>query len=293
MKEKFSRRQLMQQTALGASALAAASTARAQPVWRKPDRKMHLGIVTYNVAKDWDFDTVLKNCKEAGIEAVEFRTTHAHGVEPSINKERRKEIRARCADAGLLQTSLGSTCEFQMPDPTKVRENIDTCRQFVELAADIGARGVKVRPNGLPKDIPVERTLEQIGKALTECGKIGADHGVEIWMEVHGAGTQLPPNSRKIMDVCGHPNVGVTWNSNGTDVVNGSVKPSFELLRPFIKCCHITELWGDYPYRELFTLLNENGYDRFTLCEIGSSIKAEDGVTFLRAYRGLWKELSR
>jgi hypothetical protein len=293
MSDRPSRRQLMQQGIAGASALAAASSARAQPVWRKPDRKMHLGIVTYNVAKDWDFDTILKNCKEAGIEAVEFRTTHAHGVEPTVSKERRKEIKERCAQAGLLQTSLGSTCEFQMPDPSKVRENIETCRQFVELAADIGARGVKVRPNGLPKEVPVEKTLEQIGKALAECGKIGADRGVEIWMEVHGEGTQLPPNSRKIMDVCGHPNVGVTWNSNGTDVVNGSVKPSFERLRPFIKCCHITELWGDYPYRELFTLLNESGYDRFTLCEIGSSIKAEDGVTFLKAYRGLWKELSR
>jgi hypothetical protein len=75
--------------------------------------------------------------------------------------------------------------------------------------------------------------------------------------------------------------------------VDGSVKTSFELLHPYIKCCHITELWGDYPYRELFSLLNDSGYDRFALCEIGASIKAEDGVIFLKAYRGLWKELSR
>ena len=129
--------------------------------------------------------------------------------------------------------------------------------------------------------------------ALRECGKLGADNGIEIWMEVHGGGTQLPTNSRKIMDSCGHPNVGVTWNSNSTDVVNGSVKESFDLLRPFIRCCHVTDLWSDYPYRELFGLLNETGYDRFTLCEVGSPIKAEDGITFLKCYKGLWKELSR
>src|SRR5256885_1137090 len=138
MSDRYSRRELMQQGVLGAAALAAASATHAQPS-KESERKMHLGIVTYNVAKDWDFDTLLKNCKEAGIEGVEFRTTHAHGVEPSISKDRRKEIKERCAAAGLLQTSLGSTCEFQMPDPAKVRENIDTCRQFVELAADIGA----------------------------------------------------------------------------------------------------------------------------------------------------------
>ncbi len=95
------------------------------------------------------------------------------------------------------------------------------------------------------------------------------------------------------MDHCGHPNVGVTWNSNATDVVDGSVKQSFDLLRPFIRCCHITELWSNYPYRELFSLLNDTGYDRFTLCEVGSSIQVEDGATFLKCYKGLWSELSK
>ncbi len=278
--------------AMGALGLAGAADAAAAPEGKGRARKMHLGIVTYNVARDWDFDTILKNCREAGIQGVEFRTTHRHGVEPSLDAARRKEVRERCTEAGLLQTSLGSVCEFQSPDPAVVRQNVDTCRQFVELARDIGARGVKVRPNGAPKDVPLERTLEQIGHALNECGRIGADYGVEIWMEVHGGITQLCPNARKIMDACGHPNVGVTWNSNPTDVVDGSIKAGFDLLHPFIRCCHITELWSDYPYRELFSRLNETGYDRFTLCEIGSPVEAQDGVTFLRCYKGLWQELS-
>src|SRR2546425_10999218 len=101
------------------------------------------------------------------------------------------------------------------------------------------ARGVKVRPNGIPKDAPLDKTLEQIGKALAECGKIGADNGVEIWTEVHGGTTQNPPNARKIMDHCGHPNVGVPWNSNPTDGTDGSGQPGFEHLRPFIRGCHI------------------------------------------------------
>jgi sugar phosphate isomerase/epimerase len=292
MGTRVNRRDLFRAGAAGAASLALPlGSAGAQ----EAARKMHLGIVTYNVAKDWDLDTILKNCGEAGIEGVEFRTTHAHGVEPSLDAAKRAEIRKRCADAGLLQTSLGSTCEFQSEDPAVVRKNVETCKEFVLLAKDIGARGVKVRPNGLPKDatIPLEKTLEQIGKALAECGRFGAEHGVEIWMEVHGGTTQLVPNSRKIMDACGHKNVGVTWNSNNTDVVSGSIRENFGLIRPWIRCCHITELWSAYPYRELFTLLNQTGYDRFTLCEVGSSIKAEDGVPFLRCYKGLWKELSR
>ena len=286
----FSRRELIVSGATGAAALAASrgpSTAQQVP------RKMRLGLVTYNVAKTWDLDTILHHCKEAGWEAVEFRTTHAHGVEPTVDAAKRKEIKEKCAAAGLIQTSLGTTCEFQMVDQAEVKRQIDVCGQFVKLASEIGAKGVKVRPNGLPKDVPAEKTLDQIGKALAECGKIGADHGVEIWMEVHGGGTQVPANSHKIMDACGHPSVGITWNSNATDVVNGSVKESFDLLRKHILCVHINDLWGGYPYRELFSLLNTSGYDRFALCEVGATMQPEDGVTFLKCYKGLWKELSR
>jgi hypothetical protein len=282
----------------GGAGLLAASAVRGDalpqnPAPREKAGRMHLGIVTYNIANKWDLPTILKVCREAGIEGVEFRTTHAHGVEPSLDAGKRREVRQKCQDAGLLQTSLGTVCEFHSPDAAVVQKNIADCRAFIQLAHDIGARGVKVRPNGLPEGVPPEKTFEQIGKALAECGKFAAEHGVEIWMEVHGKDTQLAPNSRKIMDACGHPSVGVTWNCNPTDVVNGSVQESFALLGGFIKCCHITELWSDYPYREFFGLLKQHAYDRFTLCEIGAGVLPEDGVTFLRCYKGLWRELQR
>jgi len=254
---------------------------------------IHLGLVTYNVARDWDFDTLLKNCKESGMEALEFRTTHAHGVEPSISEARRAEVKRRCEEAGLLQISLGSVCEFQSPDPVVVKQQISTCREFVRLAHDIGARGVKVRPNGFPKGADEESTLAQIGAALRECGEFAHGWGVEIWMEVHGGGTMLPANARKIMDHCGHKNVGLTWNSNGTDVVEGSVAQSFELLRSFVRCCHINDLWGGYPYRELFGLLQRAQFNGSLLCEVGAPIHADDGIPFLRCYRALWHELCR
>src|SRR6266404_353672 len=57
--------------------------------------KFKLGLVTYELAKDWDVETIIKNCEATGFEGVELRTTHRHGVEPSISKEQRKEVRKR------------------------------------------------------------------------------------------------------------------------------------------------------------------------------------------------------
>ena len=254
---------------------------------------MRLGLVTYRLAKDWDIPTLIEKCEATGFEGVELRTTHAHGVEPSLGKDERREVRRRFEDSEVVLWGLGSVCEFHFADAAAVRQNIETCKSFVLLAEDVGATGVKVRPNSLQenKGIPVEKTLEQIGVALRECGEFGADHGIEIWLEVHGPGTSHPPHIRTILDHCGHPSVGACWNSNNTDVKDGSVSEYFGLLRNDIKSCHITELWRtDYPWRELFSLFKEAEYDRFTLAEIPESPDAE---RLMRYYRALWMELKR
>lgn len=257
-----------------------------------------LGIVTYMIAADWDVPTMLKICRNVGIADVELRTTHKHGVEPALGKAQRADVRRQFADSGVNIWGLGTTCEFHSPDASVVRQQIETCRAFIDLARDVGATGVKVRPNGLPKEVPPEKTLEQIGKSLVPCGKAAADAGVEVWVEVHGGGTQKPLNMKAIMEHCGHASVGVTWNSNAEDVVNGSVAESFALLKPWIKSCHINSLYNDaaakYPYRELFRLLRESGYNRPTLCEVHKGMPTPDaGEEFLRYYKALWTELAR
>jgi sugar phosphate isomerase/epimerase len=294
----LSRRRFLH-TAAGATALGALTQPRS-PAADAPTAapKFKLGIVTYNIAAHWDLPTILRILSQTKITAVEFRTEHKHGVEPSLSPDQRKDVRKRCQDAGITIWGCGTTCEFHDPVAAKVERQIELCKQFVQLVADLGGHGVKVRPNALPRGVPPEKTLEQIGKSLVPCGKAAADAGLEIFVEVHGNGTNLPANMKAIMEHCGHPAVGVCWNSNGSDVKNGSVAESFAMLRPWLKSCHINELYKDaagvYPYRELFRLMRESGYDRVTLCEVGKSPKTEeDGAEILRYYKGLWTELTR
>jgi sugar phosphate isomerase/epimerase len=251
---------------------------------------MQLGAVTYNVLKDWDLDTIIKNLEAAGFEAVELRTGHNHGVEISLDAAGRERVKNRFARSKVRLLSFGSTCEFQSPDPAERRKQIDIGKQWVDLAHDTGAWGVKVRPNGLPKEVPQETTIRNIGAALRELGDFGRGKGVEIWMEVHGRDTQVPTVAAAIMKATAHDNVGLCWNSNETDVVNGSVRQSFDLLKKHIRNCHINELSSGYPYREFFALLQQNKYDRYTLAEVQESKEPE---RYLRNYRALWTELAR
>lgn len=282
---------------LGSAVVAGAAPAAVAGEPAAAPLKFQLGLVTYNLAAQWDLPTILKACRAANVAAVEFRTTHAHHVEPGLSAAERREVKARCAAAGVAIWGCGTTCEFHSPDRSIIRANIDACKQFVKLVADLGGRGVKVRPNGLVKDEPAEKSLERIGLALLECGRAAADAGVEIWVEVHGPGTQVPANMKTIMKHCSHSSVGVTWNSNASDIVKGSVRESFELLKRWIRSCHINELYkdarGEYPYRELFALLRGIGYDRYTLCEVGRTPQSvDDGIEILKYYSSLWRELA-
>jgi hypothetical protein len=250
-----------------------------------------LGLVTYNLAKDWDIPTIIKNCEMTGFDAIELRTTHKHGVEPALGKEQRVEVKNRFAGTKVRLLSLGTVCEFHSPDPAVVRKNIDECKRFIELAQDIGAIGVKVRPNGIPKEVPEEKTIAQIGEALRECGDFAKGSQVEVWVEVHGRDSSQPARMAKMMQAASHQQVGVCWNSNPEDVTNGSVKQSFALLKPWLRNAHINELWKpEYPWRELFGLMKAAGYNRYCLAEIPET---SDPIRLMRYYRGIWLELCR
>ena len=84
----------------GSPAVSAAAGEAKKPV------KFRLGMVTYNVAAAWDVPTILKVCKATGISPVELRTTHKHGVEPSLSKEKRAEVRKQLRRRGRRDLGL-------------------------------------------------------------------------------------------------------------------------------------------------------------------------------------------
>ncbi len=285
-----SRRRFLPQSAVGLAVLSS-------PVMAVPKTsasKLKLGLVTYNWGKDWDVPTIIKNCDATGFAGVELRSTHKHGVEITIDAKRRAEVRKRFADSSVELVGLGSACEYHAVDPAVVKKNIDETRQFVKLCKDVGGTGVKVRPNGLPKERPVEQTLEQIGKSLNEVGKFGADHGVQIRVEVHGRGTAEIPHMKTIMDIADHPNVVVCWNCNPQDLQGEGLAHNYNLLKNRMGTVHIHDLRNDnYPWKELFPMLKATDAESFTgwaLLEDGKV--PDDIVAAMHGNLPRWEELT-
>lgn len=253
---------------------------------------MKLGMVTYMWGAKWDLPTLIKNCEATGFAGVELRSTHKHGVEVTLDKARRKEVRKRFADSKVECVGLGSACEYHSADHGVVQHNIELTRKFVVLSHDVGSSGVKVRPNGFTKGVAREKTIAQIGAALKECGKFAADYKQEIRVEVHGRGTNDPKVIRRIMEAADHPAVRVCWNSNPGETIDGSLKKNFNLLKPYLGATvHIHDLYDPrYPYRELFSLLRGAKFEGYCLSE---SPATSDPLRVMRYYKALWEELTR
>jgi sugar phosphate isomerase/epimerase len=289
-----SRRQFLRSSVLGLGALGALSsngpaaekTALKSQSFVTGKSPFRLGTITYNIGKDWDVPTLIKNCTEAKFEGVELRTSHKHGVEVSLSKDERAEVKKRFADSPVLLWSLGSAFDFHTPDQAKLRKDIEATKEYITLAHDVGATGVKVRPNALPKEVPEEKTLEQIGLSLRELGEFAAPLGLQIRLEIHGTETQHVPRCKRIIDVANHKQVGVTWNSNQTDLEDGGFDANFDLVKDKIFTVHLRDLYlEEYPFRRLFARLKESGFTGFTFAEIPDS---PDPVRIMKYFRSLW-----
>ena len=285
---RLSRRQLLKSAPAAIGALSLADLAAPAATVAASGNGLRVGLVTYLLAAEWDVPTIITNCTEAKFEAVELRTTHAHGVEVTLNKAQRAEVRKRFEDSPVRLASLGSAFEYDSPDAAVLKQNIEGTKEYARLAADLGCDGIKVRPNRLHENegIPREKTIAQIAAGLTEVGQAAADMSIEIRVEVHGSQTSTFPVYVPIMEQCQIPNVYVCWNSNDSDVEDGGLEHNFKLVADKIHFVHMRDLFvEEYPWRRFFELLNGIGYQGYCCAEIPPST---DPVRVMKYYRALF-----
>jgi len=244
------------------------------------DARMQFGLVTYLWGKDWDLPQLIRNCETAGLYGVELRVEHAHHVSPALNARQRYEVKLRFQNSPVNLVGFGTNYAFHYTDPKEVQQNLEDAKAYVRLSHDVGGTGVKVKPNGLPDGVPVEKTTEQIGNALNDLGEYANSFGQEIRVEVHGSKTQRLPIMKQIFDHVTQPNVGMCWNCNDTDLDGKGLESNFNLVKDRLgDTVHVRELnIGDYPYQELMNLFVKNQYHGWILLEArtnpGDRIKA-------------------
>jgi sugar phosphate isomerase/epimerase len=222
---------------------------------------------------------------------VELRTQHAHKVETNLTPVQRAEVKKRFADSSVKCIGYGSNFEYHSPDPKQLRQNIDQTKEYIKLCKDIGATGIKVKPNNLPAEVPKEKTISQIGASLNEVGKFAQDYGQLVRVEAHGTLTQELPNMKAIFDQVTEPNVKICWNSNDPDLLNAGLEGNFNMVKKWIgDTVHVRGFnISDYPYQQLFNLLAGINFNGWILIE--ASTEPADKIVAMQEQLSLFMQL--
>ncbi|TCK82702.1 sugar phosphate isomerase/epimerase [Albibacterium bauzanense] len=289
MKNKLSRRDFIQNSL--AVGIGISMTNPLSVFAMQKEQQMRLGLVTYQWGKDWDLPTLIANCEKTGFLGVELRTQHAHGVETSLNAIQRAEVKKRFADSSVTCVGYGSNFEYHSPDQAKLRENIEQTKEYIKLCKDIGATGIKVKPNTLPAGVPREKTIAQIAASLNEVGKFAQDYGQLVRVEVHGPITAEIPNMKAIFDQVNEKNVKICWNSNDLDLAPPGFAGNFDMLKEWIgDTVHVRSLnVEEYPYQELLNSLAGINYKGWILLEAANEVP--DRITGMKEQLKLFNGL--
>lgn len=267
MEKNLSRRNFIQKSLVAGVGLSLIDPFSVMAAAKKADMK--LGLVTYLWAKDWDLQTLIANCEKTGFLGVELRCDHKHGVETKLSATERAEVKKRFEDSPVECLGYGANFEYHSPDQAVLRKNIDQTKEYIKLCKDIGATGIKVKPNNLPAQVSKEKTIAQIAASLNEVGKFAKDYDQLVRVEVHGDKTQEIPNMKAIFEQVTEKNVVMCWNCNDQDLLPPGLVPNFHSVKKwFGDTVHVRELnVGNYPYQELMNLFTQIKYKGWILLE--------------------------
>jgi len=248
---------------------------------------MKLGLLTFNMAKEWSLDAILEKVPALGFAGVEFRTDrqHAHGIEPDVSDDELAAIRRRFEDAGVAIAGLSSSCSYDAPDPEVLRENIEMTKRHLDMCALLGTGGVKVYGNVFHDGVPREQTIAQLTTALAECAAHGAEVGAKVRFEMHGQ-FNTPELCLQVLSEADPTGIGLIFNCNQIDVVEGSVAATWNAVRERVIHVHLHDLADpSFPYRELAGLLVRDGFDGWATGELPES---PDADRVLQYFVALW-----
>ena len=289
MNKNQSRRNFIQNTLVAGVGLSLFDPLTAQAMMKKS--KIKFGLVTYQWGKDWDVPTLIANCEKTGFHGIELRTQHAHGVETSLSANERADVKKRFNDSSVTCVGYGSNFEYHQIDQVAVKKNIQGTIECLKLCKDIGASGIKVKPNGIPVEVPKEKTIAQIADSLNECGKVASDLGQEIRVEVHGRESQKIPNMKAVFEQVTEKSVKICWNCNDQDLLAPGLEENFNSVKKwFGDTVHIRELnVGKYPYQDLMNLFVDIKYDGWILLE--ARTKPADRIVAMKEQLAIFNEM--
>jgi len=198
---------------------------------------------------DWTFEQIAGNAGSYGYDGVEIRMIECQTdllARPEFS-ESALDVNISMLDVlGLKVCGLSSSVRFDHLDRETREEELAIGKLYIDLAARLGARFVRVFGDVLPaENEPAARheVVRNIAGGLDALGQYAEMHGgaVDVLIETHGDFT----DSRLMLELLVHVRnscVGVLWDTHHPWRFHGEpVAETYQRLKPWIRHTH----WKD------------------------------------------------
>jgi len=250
---------------------------------------MHLGLMAYQLAKDWDTETAARMCKDGRMESFEFfaEPSYKQKVGLDMQPAEAKKTRKVFADAGVQIAGLAITEVYDSPNVAQLKEAVARTKQYVLLAVDIGAPRLRCLGDKLHDNEPKAWTIARIANALSEIVHYSAGLGVDIGFEMHGSFTNWE-DALEVVKRVNHPRCYLVHNSQPGNTPPEDFDRVFDILRPHLGHVHLHDLLDTrFPYKKLLRRLRDTNYEGYCSLELAPS---QDPLRVLHLTHALFEE---
>lgn len=243
---------------------------------------MKISYMTF-MTPEWTLDEVVAGARRHGYDGVELRVLcgHKHGIEREASPPARREARQRFADAGIEIACLATSWTFAARDPQQRRENVESLKVYLQLAADVGAPGIRVFGGARPEGMSMEEAIAIVADDLHQACELACQANVGIWLETHDHFSRAADAAAAVTRA-GCPCIAVNWDTMHPFRAGETIAESWSALQEGALVRHVhlhdgadmdTGLKllpigeGTIPFHAPLRLLRDAGYDGYLSAE--------------------------
>jgi sugar phosphate isomerase/epimerase len=181
---------------LGLAATGAAASA-AQPIDRVGGPKLKISLNAYSFSKllndhlkgrgkGMKLIELLDFCAEHNFDAIDPTGYFFPGYPGVPTDKYINEFKRRAFQLGLDISGTGVRNDFAQADKAKRAADVEHVRQWVEVAAKLGAPVLRVFAGLPPEGVEWKEAAKWMADDLRKCAEIGEEYGVLIGVQNHG-----------------------------------------------------------------------------------------------------------
>lgn len=227
----------------------------------------------------WTLPQVIEIAVRSGYEGLELRFLEGEDSLwklPAFQGSGLATSKRMITDSGLAITCVGTSCRFHSPDPLEREGWVEEGKRMADLAAALGAPGIRVFGDKIQPGADRETTRTWIAEGVRKLAERTREKGVGVWLETHGDFASSA-ETMQIVRESGRSDIGVVWDpanafTDGKEQPSG-VAPAFGSA---LRHVHLRDLddrggeWepvlsgeGKFPLREIVAELGKLGYAGF------------------------------